>query len=258
MKYRIDHEDFMDTYTKEEIQFFINNQKVTTETRLWLDGENKWKRIKEYDFDLSNAKFEPESGLPDYLPFSIRGLLSILDKGTLILVLFKWLYVLLAIFSLITPFIFYVWGVKMHILELDDKYVYSFYFMTFISLIISWMTFQLWIDRKSKINKLYNDGDEFVVTHLFAHVLQTTGEYFGIVIGVGGFFTYLLVYLLTKNENDYNMYQLGYFNSRVSLYIVFLYPFLGILIIGFFRVLAESIRALPAIANNTKKRKNHN
>jgi len=252
MQYRIDHEDFTETYTKQEIQFFIDHHKITIQTKIWIDGENKWIKVKDSEFDISKAKYEPESGLPDNLFLSIRSILSGLDKGTIIIIPFRWMYNLNALLSLLTPFILYFFGVKNNILEMPSKYVYSFYIMIFIVMIISWMTFQLWWDRKSKINKLFNDGDEFIATHLFAHSLQTIGEYLGIWIGIGGFFIYLLVYIVTRNENDYYMYQIGYFYNKTSLITVFLYPIFGILCIATFRMFSEVIRALPAIANNTK------
>ena len=56
MIYLIDqNEEFTESYSKEEIQNLIDNNKIGLNTNIWTEQWNKWKQVKETDFNLQNA-----------------------------------------------------------------------------------------------------------------------------------------------------------------------------------------------------------
>jgi hypothetical protein len=183
--------------------------------------------------------------------------LSFIDKGHLFRKPFSWLYAIIAIINLLLPL--YI------IYQLIDHRMFDAEFKITITAILSWLiiafagwvSFQLWWDRKTKITFSSDDNAEFVATPAFSHLIQTLGEWIGTWIGLVGFGSALLTTIILGEQGGYLGYQFGVPIVREYLpsgwTYVFLMPIYGFLIIVLTRFLAEQIKALSAIANNTKK-----
>ncbi|MCC6599386.1 MAG: hypothetical protein IT223_01785 [Crocinitomicaceae bacterium] len=121
-----------------------------------------------------------------------------------------------------------------------------------------WLSFQLWWDRKTKITFSSDDNAEFVATPVFSHLIQTMGEWLGTWIGLVGSGFALLSTIILGEEGFYLGHQLqipflGEFLGSGWVF-VFLMPIYGFLFIVLTKFLAEQIKALSAIANNTKQK----
>lgn len=183
----------------------------------------------------------------------IKPYLSFIDNGHLYRKPFSWLYVLLAIVNLILPIYIFYKAVDNHIFDAPAKLVIVFLLLWVIIAFASWLSFQLWWDRKTKVTTTSIEGDEFVATPVFSHLIQTLGEWLGTWIGIVGFSVALLATLILGDEAYYLSYQIGIPFLKTGFLFVILMPIYGFLIIVSTRFLAEQFRALSSIANNTRK-----
>lgn len=183
----------------------------------------------------------------------IKPYLSYIDNGHLYRKPFSWLYALLAIINLVLPIYIFIQAVDNHIFDSPGKFIIVFLLVWIIIAFASWVSFQLWWDRKSKVISTSSAGDEFVATPVFSHLIQTIGEWLGTWIGVVGFSVALLTTLILGNEGYYLSRQLGLGFMRTGFIFIILMPIYGFLIIVATRFLAEQFRALSSIANNTRK-----
>lgn len=183
----------------------------------------------------------------------IKPYLSFIDNGHLYRKPFSWLYSILAIINLILPLYVFYTAVDKNFFDGPAKFIIVDLLVLIIIAFASWVSFQLWWDRKSKIIETSLEGDEFVATPIFSHLIQTIGEWLGTWIGIVGFGTALLTTIILGDEAYYLTEQIGFdFSETGSLFIV-LMPIYGFLIIVATRFLAEQFRALASIANNTRK-----
>jgi len=185
----------------------------------------------------------------------IRPYLSFIDNGHFFRKPFSWLYTLLAIVNLLIPI--YVFDQASHngIFYNNTAKIIVFLLLWVIVVFAGWVGFQLWWDRKSKIDMSSTAGDEFIATPALSHFIQTLGEWIGTWIGLVGFGFALLTTIILGNEGYYFSEIIGipYFDTNSGWMAILTMPIVGFLIIVFSRFLAEQIRALSAIANNTKK-----
>jgi hypothetical protein len=163
------------------------------------------------------------------------------------------LYSLLAIVNLIFPIYIFFKAVDNNIFDTPAKFVIVFLLVWIIIAFASWVSFQLWWDRKTKVTTTSVEGDEFIATPVFSHLIQTLGEWLGTWIGIVGFSVALLTTIILGNEENYLSYQIGIPFLKTGFLFVILMPIYGFLIIVCTRFLAEQFRALSSIANNTRK-----
>jgi hypothetical protein len=253
MEYRIDNNSYQESYSKEEIQELINDKKIGINTKIWCLEWGKWKKIRDTDFDLSKSKDEYDSDLSDNLFLSIKPYLNYIDNGQLFRKPFSLLYGIIAIINLILPFYMLYEAYDKNLLESKGKYLAAFIIVLIIISFASWISFQLWWDRKSKVNKTSALGDDFVATPVYSHFIQTVGEWLGTWIGIVGFFVSLITIIILGDESDSLFDSIGIDFIDASFFTVFLMPIYGFLIIVGTRFIAEQFRALSSIANNTKK-----
>lgn len=183
----------------------------------------------------------------------IKPYLSFIDNGHLYRKPFSWLYSLLAVINLILPIYIFYKAVDNNIFDTPAKFVIVFLLVWIIIAFASWVSFQLWWDRKTKVTTTSVEGDEFVATPVFSHLIQTLGEWLGTWIGIVGFSVALLTTIILGDEADYLSYQIGIPFLETGFLFVILMPIYGFLIIVGTRFLAEQFRALSSIANNTRK-----
>ena len=186
--------------------------------------------------------------------------LKYIDKGHLFRKPFGWLYSFIAGINLLVPLYVIYQYFMIDIFEASFKYIIVAFFSWVILAFAGWCSFQLWWDRKDKITFSSDENAEFAATPAFAHFIQTLGEWIGSWIGFVGATLAFFTTILLGDEAYYFSIQSGipFFGEFITggwLYII-LMPVYGFLIIVLSRFLAEQIKALSVIANNTKQRNN--
>ncbi len=179
--------------------------------------------------------------------------LSFIDSGHLYRTPFSWLYILLAGLNLFLPFYIFFQAADNGIFDANAKFIIVFFLVWLSVAFASWISFQLWWDRKSKIISTSSEGDDFVATPVFSHLIQTIGEWLGTWIGIVGFSFALWTTIILGDEGYYLSTLLGLGFIQSGLAFIILQPIYGFLIIVSSKFLAEQFRALSSIANNTKK-----
>jgi len=183
----------------------------------------------------------------------IKPYLSLIDNGSLYRKPFSWLYILFAIINLILPIYIFYQALDNNIFDAKAKVIIVFLLVWLIIAFASWVGFQIWWDRKSKVISSSVVGDEFMATPVFSHLIQTLGEWIGSWIGIVGFGFALLSTIILGDEGHYLSQQFGFGFMETGFLYIILMPIYGFLIIVATRFLAEQFRALASIANNTKK-----
>jgi hypothetical protein len=184
----------------------------------------------------------------------IKPYMSFIDNGNLYRKPFSWLYTLLAVINLILPILIFYNAVDNSIFDAPAKFVIVFLLVWLIIAFASWVSFQLWWDRKTKVTITSVEGDEFVATPVFSHLIQTLGEWIGTWVGIVGSSVALLSTIILGNEGNSFSNQIGIPFLESGIILVILWPIYGFLIIVGTRFLAEQFRALSSIANNTRKK----
>ena len=177
--------------------------------------------------------------------------LKYIDTGKFFREPFRWLYAILAILNLLFPIVLLVRAIESDLFRLGRGGVISvFIFIWIVVVFISWIGFQIWWNRRKKIYSVITAHDDFVAIPVFSNFIQTFGEWLGMLIGIGNPMLILIVAVFLKG--DTSMLRLPLVGSGALINIV-LHPIYGFMIVVVTRVIAETFRALAAIANNTKK-----
>lgn len=190
----------------------------------------------------------------------IKSYLSFIDNGHFYIKPFSWLYAILAIINLILPlFVFYI-GVNTDDFNDEGKGIIAFLLGWIIITFASWVSFQLWWNRRSKIIDMLAEGNEFIATLSLSHLIQTIGEWLGTWIGIVGFGINLITIIILGEDYYYIdapwIYELGLNNLQTGSYAIVITPIYGFLIIVVTRFFAEQFKAIASIANNTSEKQN--
>lgn len=183
----------------------------------------------------------------------INPFLSIIDNGKLFRKPFGFLYSVIAIINLLLPIYVLYQAIKNNIFSAPFKFGFVFILVWLTISFACWIGFQIWWDRKDKVNVSSSLGDDFIATPVFSHFIQTLGEWLGTWIGLVGFVFALLATIILGKEGYNLSRQLGLGFLNIGVISIILMPLYGFLIIIISRFLAEQFRALVSIANNTKK-----
>lgn len=180
----------------------------------------------------------------------IKPLLNKIDNGELFRKPFSWLYIALAILSLIYPFIILSYAVKEHVFDNDLGVLFMLIWV--FTLFAGWISFQLWWDRKNVISKLTGPKDHYVATPVFGHFVQTLGEMLGLWVAIVGFGISLVAGIFFSDRSGASLF---YSLDMDFLYMgwagIIIMPIIGFIIIVITRYLAELITTFASIANNT-------
>ena len=179
--------------------------------------------------------------------------MAYIDNGHLFRYPFSWPYVLLAFSNLLIPIFILYKAFDNNIFDFQGKYILVFMLIWSIIAYASWVSFQLWWDRKTKVTTTSEEGDEFVATPVFSHFIQTLGEWTGTWIGIVGFCVGLTLTVILEDEGNILTSLIGIGFVKVGYLFTIMMPIYGFLIIVATRFLSEQFRALSSIANNTKK-----
>lgn len=183
----------------------------------------------------------------------IKPYLTYIDSGNLFRKPFYWLYTAFAIINILFPIVLFFQAIDKGIFKSETKFIIVFLLLWIIIAFASWISFQLWWDRRSKIDTSTIFGDDFIATPAVAHYIQTFGEWLGTWIGIVGFGTALITTIILGDDAYMFMRYLDIPYLDTGILAIVTMPIAGFLIVVFSRLLSEQIKALAAIANNTKK-----
>lgn len=170
----------------------------------------------------------------------------IIDSGALYRKPFVYLYMVLAGLNLLS-----ILGV----LYVMFKGNVAGIFVGLFTIFALWIGFQLWWNRREKINAFVTAGSEFVALPVFSHFFQTVGEWFGTmvaIIGTGGSIVAALSGSHGRSYSSNPMDMMASMGGEVPIVGIIACPIAGFMILIVTRAIAEQIRALVAVANNTK------
>ncbi len=147
-----------------------------------------------------------------------------------------------------------------HTAGMKVKAIIALLLFSLLSIFIGLVNFQIFWDRKSKMNLTSKDNDEFSAIPAVAHYIQTVGESIGTYIGIMGTFTILIAIVFKVCFGTYGLGKLFITDlENLSNNLIVGIPYLllpiiaGFLTIVLFRVIGEGIKAIVVIANNTRK-----
>lgn len=171
--------------------------------------------------------------------------LKYIDSGAFFRQPFKWLYILIGVLNISLPISF--------IGTLSDAWDYlsgssrfAAVIILLITIALAFIGFLVWYKRSMTLKKDAGVSSRFIAIPVVANMLQTIGEWLGIIIGVGGFAIILIAMMFAGDE----LYFLVHTETGVLSMI--LCPVMGYIIVVFFRFLAENCLALASIANSAK------
>jgi len=139
------------------------------------------------------------------------------------------------------------------------KAIIALIFFAIFSLLIGWISFQIFWDRASKMNESSEEDDEFTAIPVISRFIQTIGEAIGTYVTLLGSLTVLIALLFKVCFGTYGLdklfiIDLEHISEKLTVGIpyIFLPVIAGFLTVVFFRVFAEAIKAIVVIANNTR------
>lgn len=117
-----------------------------------------------------------------------------------------------------------------------------------LSLLLAIFSHSYWMKRIKRIDQIFDTCDDFVVIPLGTYLLQWLGEWIALVLGIEGVFAIILSMFGVHSSNVVMSFLVscGWIGGICAILV-------AVVIVFVFRVIAESSRAITAIANNTKK-----
>lgn len=171
--------------------------------------------------------------------------LSYIDSGKFFRQPFKWLYILIGVLNIMMPVTL--------IIRTSEIWKYMSGASCFASILIiivafalAYIGFIIWFKRGQNLKCEVGESTRFVAIPIVANLLQTIGEWSGVMIGVGGFVITLISLIFGGRELYYIM---GEGRGFIAL---IMFPIIGYVSVVFMRFLAESCLALASIANSAK------
>lgn len=183
----------------------------------------------------------------------INPYLEYIDSGKIFRRPFSILYTVLAVLNLLIPIAILIGAIKNDVFDFEFKFILTFILVWFSIIFASWIGFQIWWDRRTKINFSSSHTDDFVATPSFSHFLQTSGEWIGSWIAIVGTCGALFTSLILGSDSYIIDSMIGIPFLDGGFVFVIIAPIYGFLVIILSRFVAEQIRALTSIANNTKQ-----
>jgi hypothetical protein len=230
---------------------------VTSDTLIWKEGMNNWQAAG-YLPELSAIfQTQPKRSKLEMIDnkMSMNPLFTFsnpyfeyISKGKL----FNLVYIVMAVINLILPFyIIYKVIDSGFFRNAEAKFVFAFILMWFVIIFSCWVGSLLWWNRRKKVKDVVES--EFIATPVFSDIIQTFGEWMGTMIGIIGAGGGLLASIfLGKDVNDL-FSVIGFEFMQFGILAVVMGPVIGFIIIILFRFLAEQLRIVAALANNTKE-----
>jgi hypothetical protein len=182
----------------------------------------------------------------------IKPYLGYVDSGKMFRQPIGYVYLALAILNALLPVYILIEALDRNVFDLPTDVVIIFLILWIIITFAAWVSFQLWWDRKSKVNQTSTEGDEFVAIPVYSHFVQTFGEWAGTWFAIVGFFFGIFTEFVEESRMIGSLIPGGLF-GRGGIESAIVSLIAGYLIIVLSRAAAEMLRAIVSIANNTKK-----
>lgn len=176
----------------------------------------------------------------------IKPFLSYIDSGKIYRKPISWLYIIIAGANLLAP-LYVLYEMFGSFRYMEGKVIFISIFLWLFILVSGWICFQLWWNRKDNVNLSSEENAEFSATPVLSHLFQTTGECAGIWIAIVGFGAGLSSLFVSDSFGIMSEF------SSYGIAGIVIMPLIGFFVFLFFRFIAEMIRVLTSIANNTKK-----
>jgi len=226
---------------EEDKNVFQQGKEKTLETSKKIMENDNVKKITE------NSIVQKICSIPNFY-------LGTIDNGSLFKLPFKLLFGLIAILNAVFPFYIIYTAIDNNLFNAPFRFVMVFLLIWFLIIIASFFSFNIWWNRKNKIENLIQENDSFIATPVFAHFIQTFGEYAGTYIAIVGSLGSLFASIFLSGRDGYQLSrQIGINLTEFGIYGIFIMLISGFIVIIITKFLAEQFRALASIANNTKK-----
>ena len=176
----------------------------------------------------------------------LKPITDYIDSGRFFRQPFQWLYYFIGAVSALTPL--YV----LYILIESRIFKYA-HGGDIFAIILIWVVFSaccvcglfLWLRRGKQLKELLPENSKFIALPCICNFVQTSGEFFGLFIGIFGFVGGLLSNLFGIGQ-DFPLIA-----STIPACVFSL--IMGYVVVVFSRYISELILAIASIANNTEK-----
>ena len=174
--------------------------------------------------------------------------LDFIGKGKI----FGFVYYIMAIINLLFPLGVISTAIEKRAFSYGAKFAFALILSWLVIAFASWIGFQLWWNRRTKIANLASS--EFIATICFSDIFQTFGEWIGTMLGIIGVGVGLLASIFLRNDARYLFQIIGldFMATYGPVVIIFGGPIVGFFIIIISRFLAEQFRLFASLANNSK------
>lgn len=122
------------------------------------------------------------------------------------------------------------------------------FIIAIVVLIFAIFTFGYWMKRIRRLKQLFNPNDEFVVIPLGSYLFQWLGEWLSLLLLIGGIIAIVLSFV-TVGSSSFLLNLISGYGWNAGIIAIIASP----IIVFLFRIIAEKVRALTAIANNTSR-----
>jgi MFS family permease len=174
--------------------------------------------------------------------------LDFIDKEKI----FSIVYYVMAVLNLLLPIGVIIKVVTSGVFSImPGKFIVAFIFSWIVVAFACWIGFQLWWDRRKKVETLV--ASEFVATHSFSEIFQTFGEWLGTFIGIIGAGVGLIATVILGKAGSELFELIGLEFLSMGALVIVIGPIIGFFIIVVSRFLAEQLKIFAALANNTKE-----
>jgi hypothetical protein len=165
--------------------------------------------------------------------------------------IFSIIYLVMAGVNCLLPFVTGYLAIDNNIFSLNPKITVVFVFTWLVIVFACWIGLQLWLDRRQKF--IETAPSEFIATLVIADILQTFGEWLGTLIGIIGAGAGLTgsIFLVEDINDLFSLIGLDF--MQFGPLIILIGPVIGFFIIIISRFLAEQLRLMAALVNNTKQ-----
>jgi hypothetical protein len=200
-------------------------------------GMKELKELKELGTLLTKTRFFTFA--QPYLDF--------IGKGKI----FNLVYTVMAVVNLLLPFVVIFKAADAGVFRYDTRFTVAFILSWPVIVFACWIGFQLWWNRRLRVVQV--ESAEFVATPLLSELFQTFGEWLGTLIGIIGAGVGLLTTIIIGDSAGYLFDAIGMGFMSFGALVIIIGPVIGFLVIIISRFLAEQLRILAALANNTKE-----
>ncbi|MDR2019251.1 MAG: hypothetical protein LBQ14_00620 [Treponema sp.] len=165
--------------------------------------------------------------------------------------MFNLVYVIMAVVNLLLPFAVIFKAADAGIFRYGGRFTVAFILSWLVIVFACWIGFQLWWDRRLQVAHV--ESAEFTATPLVSEIFQTFGEWIGTLIGILGAGVGLIAVITIGDESSYLFEAMGLDFMSSGALVIIAGPVIGFFIIIISRFLAEQLRVLAALVNNTKE-----